>query len=81
MNPRELVSKSKVFKVEFIKKNGDTRVMLASNKPDIIAKFIGESTAKNSTRVNPDVCTVLDLEKQEFRCFRWDSVKHIEIIK
>ena len=81
MNPKELVSKSKVFKVEFIKKNGDIRIMLASNKPDIIAKFIGESTTKGGTRVNPDVCTALDLEKREFRCFRWDSVKRIEIIK
>lgn len=81
MNYQELVSQAKVFKVEFTKKNGENRVMLASNKPDIIAKFIGEQTFKGNKRSNPEVCTVLDLQKQEFRCFRWDSIKNIQIIK
>ena len=81
MNYQELVSQAKVFKVEFTKKNGESRIMLASNKPDVIAKFIGEQTFKGSKRSNPEVCTVLDLQKQEFRCFRWDSIKNIQIIK
>lgn len=36
-----------------------------------------EQTPKKTRKDNPDVCVVFDLEKQEWRSFRWDSLQFI----
>lgn len=33
-----------------------------------------EQTPKKTRKTNPEVCVVFDLEKQEWRSFRWNSI-------
>lgn len=64
--------------VKFNKLDGSTRVMRCTLVPDVIQPY-----HKKTSRVNvpsPDVCSVFDIEKNEWRSFRYDSVVHIEVI-
>lgn len=56
-------------KVTFVKLNGEEREMLATLVADRLPETKGVGRAPN-----PDVVTVLDVEKQEWRAFRVDSV-------
>ena len=60
----------KFFSVEFIKRNGETRVMLCKVG---VTKYLkgGKRTVGN------DVQVVFDMHKMQYRSFRYDSVVKI----
>lgn len=64
--------------VTFEKSDGTLREMRATLESNVIV----ETREKKTDRVkkpNPDVCAVWDMEKQEWRSFRWDKLRHISI--
>lgn len=64
----EFLAKGTV-KVTFVKLNGEEREMLATLMADVLPETKGTGRAPN-----PDVVTVFDIEKSEWRAFRVDSV-------
>jgi hypothetical protein len=62
-------------KVTFTKKDGSDREMLCTLKPEMVVEYV-KKTDKEKT-VNEEICAVFDLEKQEWRSFRFDSIKQI----
>lgn len=70
------VLKDSVVTIKFTKKDGDERVIKATLKEDLIPFDMipkGTSTRKKSE----DSQSVFDVEKDEWRSFRWDSVKQL----
>jgi hypothetical protein len=64
-----------VVTITFTKKDGDERVIKATLKEDLIPFDMipkGTSTRKKSEESQ----SVFDVEKDEWRSFRWDSIKH-----
>ena len=71
------LARSNIISVTFIKKNGEMRTMKCSLKDEYI-----DGEAKKSTSIrkpNYDVLPVWDLDINEWRSFRIDSVKGVEI--
>lgn len=67
-----------VVEVTFTKKNGEERTMKCTLKQDLIETFSNTSPTSNSNRKNNfDVVPVYDLDKNEWRSFRVDSIKTI----
>jgi len=63
-------------RLEFLKKDGTIRKMTCTLAE---SKIPDEKMPKNSGKEkSDDALAVFDLEKQEWRSFRWDSVKKIE---
>lgn len=61
--------------VTFIKKSGEERKMTCTLKEDLT-----ETYEKKTDKVkvqNEEVCPVFDLDKKEWRSFRFDSIKRI----
>lgn len=70
------VLKDFVVTITFTKKDGDERVIKATLKEDLIPEDMipkGTSTRKKSEESQ----SVFDVEKDEWRSFRWDSVKQL----
>ena len=70
------VLKDSVVTITFTKKDGDERVIKATLKEDLIPEDMfpkGTSTRKKSEESQ----SVFDVEKDEWRSFRWDSVKQL----
>jgi hypothetical protein len=70
------VLKDSVVTIRFTKKDGDERVIKATLKEDLIPFDMipkGTSTRKKSEESQ----SVFDVEKDEWRSFRWDSVKQL----
>lgn len=70
------VLKDSVVTITFTKKDGDERVIKATLKEDLIPFDMipkGTSTRKKSEESQ----SVFDVEKDEWRSFRWDSVKQL----
>ena len=68
------VLKDSVVTIKFTKKDGDERVIKATLKEDLIPEDMfpkGTSTRKKSEESQ----SVFDVEKDEWRSFRWDSIK------
>jgi hypothetical protein len=64
------------YKVKFIKKNGDERILLGTKDLENIKK---EFHPKGSNRKqNEEVEVIFDLENNEWRSYRKDSVVSIE---
>lgn len=64
--------------VTFTKKDGSERVMKCTTKPDYTPS---EKQPKNAGYEHTDeVQRVYDLEKGEWRSFRWDNVKLINVL-
>ena len=62
--------------ITFIKKDGTERKMLCTLMED---KIPSEKTPKNSGKAqSEESIAVFDLEKEDWRSFRFDSVKRIE---
>jgi len=64
--------------VTFTKKDGTERVMLCTLKED---KIVTEE--KKTDRVkkeNTDILAVWDLDNNAWRSFRYDSIKHVELV-
>lgn len=61
--------------VTFIKKDGSERIMKCTLNETIVPKY----EKKTDRDTNKDVCFVWDLEKKEWRSFRFDSVTMITL--
>ncbi len=61
--------------VTFTKTDGSERKMLCTLNENAVPSE--KSPKKTGKKQNPDVQVVFDVEKQEWRSFRWDSVKEI----
>ena len=65
---------SNVF-ITFEKKDGSERKMLATLKSGVIPAY--EKKTDREKKVNESVLSVFDLEKEEWRSFRLDSIREI----
>lgn len=82
----QLHDPSKSVCVTFTKVSGETRVMrctqsealIPANKHPVKQEETGSSTVKRVT--SPDICRVFDLDKQEWRSFKYDSVTQFEVV-
>lgn len=88
LSPRQTKSfllkllKGGILNVKFRKINGDMRTMKASLKPDVMRKYgFNRQVFTRYTEPNPDVCWVWDLEKQDWRAFRIDSLVSIKTVE
>jgi len=61
--------------VSFIKKDGTLREMRCTLNEEIVPKY--EKTTETVRKKNDEVMAVFDLDKNEWRSFRFDSVKQI----
>lgn len=76
-----ILKSGKTAVVTFTKKDGTSRTMRATTNAKFIpAKPVVGDTSKTKRTVadNPDVAKVFDLDKQEWRSFRYDSVTQVE---
>lgn len=64
--------KAGVVTVRFKKKDGTVRDMRCTLKEDLVKNY--EKKSERVKAVNDDVCSVFDLDKDEWRSFRYDSV-------
>ena len=60
----------------FQKKDGTMRVMKASLREKDMPSY--EKKTETVRKINEEVLSVVDLEKNEWRSFRFDSIKKIE---
>ena len=60
----------------FQKKDGTMRVMKASLREEHLPVY--EKKNESVRKVNDEVLSVVDLEKNEWRSFRFDSIRKIE---
>jgi hypothetical protein len=64
--------------VVFEKVDGTLRTMKCTLKPEALPPIeVDESSEKKTRKVNPNILSVWDLEKNEWRSFRIDTVKNI----
>lgn len=63
--------------VVFTKRNGDLRIMRATLKPEIVRDRILGSGRKVSDEIVP----VIDLDKDEWRSFRLDSIVDFNVME
>lgn len=64
--------------VTFKKKDGTDRKMICTLKPDLVKEY--EKKTDRTKSVNEETCPVFDLDKQEWRSFRYDSITRVEIV-
>jgi hypothetical protein len=63
-------------KITFTKKDGTNRIINCTLREGVVPIY--EKKTDNVRDVNSEVCPVFDIDKQEFRSFRFDSVTNIE---
>lgn len=59
--------------VIFTKRDGTDRTMICTTKRDLVIPY--EKKTDRTKPENNETCFVFDLEKKEWRSFRYDSVK------
>jgi hypothetical protein len=65
-----------VVTIEFEKVDGSTRKLVCTLSP---SKIPVEKSPKNAGKAkNEEILAVFDVEKQDWRSFRWDSVRKVE---
>ena len=66
--------------VTFTKVNGDKRVMTCTLNENVVppAKKEEPITQKKVREVNPEVCSVWDVNANGWRAFRWENVIEVE---
>ena len=62
--------------VYFTKKDGTERKMKCTLKEDLVKDY--EKKTDRVKTVNEETCPVFDIEKQEWRSFRFDTVTKVE---
>lgn len=70
--------KNESLRITFTKTNGEQRIICCTLQKDKLPAAVGEKKA--SRAISPEVCPVFDLELNEWRSFRWDSINVIEIL-
>lgn len=74
---REL--KEHVMKVQFVKANGETRILTCTLRPDMVKDpNFSEEYLKEQHDKYPDVVAAWDIDNRGWRGFRIDSVQWIE---
>jgi hypothetical protein len=63
---------SEIVEITFLKKDGTERIMNCTLQEDYLPETVGSDKDKNS-----DALAVFDVDKEDWRSFRWDSVKRI----
>ena len=69
--------KSETVDLEFIKKDGSTRLMTCTLREDKLPAQVDLEESIQKKKANPDVLAVFDLVNQGWRSFRWDSLKTV----
>ena len=67
--------------VTFTKADGTTRIMKCTLNESFGAQIPVNNTSTTERKVNPDICSGWDTEKQAWRSFRWDRLRKVEIIQ
>lgn len=68
---------TEVVEIEFMKKDGTPRVMKCTLQEDFLPEYDGVILI-DKDRWKKDALSVFDIEKNDWRSFRWDSVKSIK---
>ena len=63
--------------ITFLKKDGSERIMKCTLNPNQVEVY--EKKTERTRTINEDICPVFDLDKREWRSFRYDSVTRVEI--
>jgi hypothetical protein len=66
-----LLEKS-IVEVTFTKKDGTERIMKCTLQEDYLPEIVGSERKKNE-----DALAVFDLDMEDWRSFRWDSIKQV----
>lgn len=74
---RDLLHTSEVS-IIFTKKDGTDRKMLCTLMENVIPNDKKPKESEKIRKVSNESLAVFDVEKQDWRSFRWDSVKSIE---
>jgi hypothetical protein len=61
--------------VTFTKSDGTERLMTCSLREDLVQQY--ERKTDKVKTVNESILPVFDIQKQEWRSFRWDSIKQV----
>jgi hypothetical protein len=69
--------KRETVDIEFIKKDGTTRVMTCTLRDDVLPAQIDIEEHAQKKAPNPDILAVFDVINQGWRSFRWDSLKKV----
>ncbi len=72
-----ILLRNEVVDIEFVKKDGTTRVMTCTLKEDSLPKQVDLEEVVQKKTPNPDVVAVFDVINQGWRSFRWDSLKRV----
>jgi hypothetical protein len=64
-----------VIEVTFTKKDGTERVMNCTLQEDYLPETTGAGRAASF-----DAVSVYDVDKEDWRSFRWDSIKAVKVI-
>ena len=71
------------LRIHFVKTDGTTREMLctldSTQIPPPVIKEGEETKTKKIRKVNPDVCSVWDIQNAGWRSFRFDAVFQIDV--
>lgn len=62
-------------KVLFEKKDGSEREMLCSTNPNMVVEYVKKTQLVKP--ISKVTCSAFDIEKQEWRSFRFDSVRQV----
>lgn len=62
--------------VKFVKTNGEERVMRCTLKEGVVPLY--EKKTDRVKKENTETMSVWDLDKNEWRSFRLDSIKHVD---
>ncbi len=63
--------------VEFVKKDGTTRIMTCTLREDVLPQQIDVEEHVQKKTPNPDILAVFDVINQGWRSFRWDGLKKV----
>ena len=66
---------TEIVEIEFTKKDGTERVMKCTLQEDYLPEY--DVIEIDKDRWKKDSLAVFDLEKEDWRSFRWDSVKAV----
>lgn len=80
MNRQEIQTalSENVCKVVFTKSDGSERVMTCTLHPQHVQAYTKKT--ERVKKLNDEVVPVFDLEKNEWRSFRADSVKYLSVV-
>ena len=71
-----LLDTTEIVEIEFTKKDGTDRVMKCTLQEDYLPEVDGVIVFEKD-RWKKDALAVFDIEKEDWRSFRWDSVKAV----